>query len=141
MAADADHLRLLSIFHYVMAGVVAVFGCIPIIHVGMGVMMVSGKFPGPAPGPGAPPFPAEMGWFFIGMGGLFILIAQTMAVLAFLSGRWIGARKNMTFCLVVAGIECLQVPLGTVLGVFTFLVLQRPTVRALFDANRRPAVT
>jgi hypothetical protein len=142
MQADAEHLKLLSIFQYVMAGMIAVAGCFPIIHVALGVMMVSGKgFAPPPPGTTVTfsgPGPQEMGWFFIAVGGAIILMAQTFAVLAFLAGRWLSARKKPTFCMVVAGIECLAVPFGTVLGVFTILVLQRPTVRALFEENQRP---
>jgi hypothetical protein len=32
----------------------------------------------------------------------------------------------------VAGLCCLFSPLGTLLGIFTLVVLQRPSVRALF---------
>jgi hypothetical protein len=41
-------------------------------------------------------------------------------------------RKHYTFCLVMAGVECLFMPFGTVLGVFTILVLNRQTVKELF---------
>ena len=37
------------------------------------------------------------------------------------------------FHYVVAGIECIFMPFGTVLGVLTLLVLMRPSVKALFD--------
>jgi hypothetical protein len=33
----------------------------------------------------------------------------------------------------MAAVECLFIPFGTVLGVFTILVLQRPTVKAMFS--------
>ena len=33
MNQDEEHLRLLSIFHYVCAGLSAFFACIPLIHV------------------------------------------------------------------------------------------------------------
>ena len=33
----------------------------------------------------------------------------------------------------VAGLNCLHMPLGTLLGVFTFIVLARPSVQALFE--------
>ena len=128
---DAEHLKLLSVFHYVLAGLTALAGCLPIIHVVLGIVMVSGALPR---SPGSPPPPAAFGWLFIGMGGLVILLAWTMAVLLFLTARWIAARQRRTFCFVMACIECAGFPVGTALGVFTILVLQRPTVRALFDA-------
>jgi hypothetical protein len=39
------------------------------------------------------------------------------------------------YCLVVAGLSAfLSFPIGTVLAVFTFIVLARPGVRAAFEA-------
>lgn len=124
-------MKLLSVFHYVLAGMTALAGCIPILHVAIGIVMVSGGLPS---SPSSSPPPAAFGWLFIGMGGLVILLAWTMAVLQFLTARWIAARKRRMFCFVMACIECAGFPVGTALGVFTILVLQRPSVRALFDA-------
>ena len=33
----------------------------------------------------------------------------------------------------MAGIECIFMPFGTVLGVFTIIVLMRPSMKELFD--------
>jgi hypothetical protein len=49
------------------------------------------------------------------------------------AGYFLSLRKYYTFCLVMAGIECLFMPVGTVLGVFTIIVLMRPTVKAMFE--------
>jgi len=38
--------------------------------------------------------------------------------------------------MVIAGIECLFMPFGTVLGVFTLVVLVRPSVKELFLRNQ-----
>ena len=135
---DAEHLKLLAIFHYVLAGLAALFGSIPIIHVLIGVMMVSGKFPmGPPSGPSSSPpsaaMPTEFGWFFIVIGGGIILLSWVYAGLLFYAGRCLSARQKRTFCFVMACISCLHVPFGTALGVFTILVLQRPSVQALFN--------
>jgi hypothetical protein len=53
-----------------------------------------------------------------------------------LSGLWIRARRNRVFSLVVAGINCFQVPLGTALGIFTIIVLMRDSVRELYEARQ-----
>ena len=42
---------------------------------------------------------------------------------------------RQTFCVVVAAISCCFTPLGTVLGVFTLIVLFRPSVKALFGLD------
>ena len=35
MTRDEEHLRILSIFHYVVAGIVALFSLFPVIHRGV----------------------------------------------------------------------------------------------------------
>ena len=35
-------------------------------------------------------------------------------------------------CLVVGALECMMMPFGTVLGVFTLIALTKPSVKALF---------
>jgi hypothetical protein len=137
--ADAEHLKLLAVFHYVLAGLAVLFGSLPIIHVLFGIMMVNSKIPMPPPPSGATGapvmtgFPAAFGWMFIVMGSAFIFISWVYAGLMFYSGRCLSARRKWTFSFVMACISCIQVPLGTALGVFTILVLQRPSVKALFD--------
>jgi hypothetical protein len=38
----------------------------------------------------------------------------------------------------MAGVACLFMPFGTVLGIFTIIVLVRPQVKALFDTMAPP---
>ena len=45
-ASTSHHLGLLSIFHYVLAGLGALFSLVPAMYVVMGVAMVSGVFNG-----------------------------------------------------------------------------------------------
>jgi hypothetical protein len=126
---DHEHLKLLSSFHYVMSGLAALFACIPIIHLVLGLFLIL------APqkmGPANNPPPAFIGWFFVGFASVSILLGWAFAVLVFIAGRFIAGRKHYTFCFVAACIECLFIPFGTVLGVFTILVLNRASVKGLF---------
>jgi hypothetical protein len=38
----------------------------------------------------------------------------------------------------MAALSCLAIPYGTVLGIFTFMVLQRPAARAIFGQTQAP---
>ncbi|OPZ97980.1 MAG: hypothetical protein BWY71_01416 [Planctomycetes bacterium ADurb.Bin412] len=126
---DQKHLDLLSLFHYILAGILAVFACFPFIHVFIGLMLVFGKFEdGTNPAP--PPF---FGWMFVIMGGLFIVLGWTLAMFLLVTGRKLKHRRNRLFCMVIAGIECAFMPLGTVLGIFTILVLSRDSVKEWFN--------
>ncbi|MEM6687944.1 MAG: hypothetical protein AAF664_00865 [Planctomycetota bacterium] len=127
---DDEHLRLLSIFHYVVAGLLGLFSLGPLIHLGFGIAILSGAFDG---GGGNGPPPLIFGWLFVIFPAIFICLGMTVAVLVAIAGRKLSQRASHTYCLVIAGVACLFVPFGTVLGVLTFIVLSRPTVRQKFD--------
>ena len=130
MNQDAEHLQLLSLFHYIVGGLMALFACIPILHITIGVLMiVSPTFLG-AHGNAPPPI---IGWMFIILGGLFVLFGWSIAGLIIFSGRCLARRKHYLFSLAIAGVSCMIVPFGTVLGVFTIIVLLRPGVKELFQ--------
>jgi len=129
---DVEHLRLLSIFHYVAGGLLAVMSCIPIIHVIVGLVFLNR--PNLFPGAGRQPIPLEtMGALFIIIGAVVILIGWVSAALVLLAGRSLARRRHYTFCVIVAGLSCLSFPIGTALGVFTLVVLLRPSVKPLFE--------
>ncbi len=211
---DEEHLRLLSVFHYVVAGLAALFGCFPVIHLVIGILMLSGVMddsfddhradhedadiiwvvpeggdkpeldikvpeavaedieeavpPPPEPrdasteeaAPGTPdepprhvaadvaeecepvPWPRKgphgppmkfFGAIFVAFAAIYILCAWTLAGLIAIAGRCLSRRTHYTYCFVIAGICCIFIPFGTILGVFTIIVLARPSVKALFE--------
>jgi ABC-type phosphate transport system permease subunit len=130
---DNEHLKLLSIFHYVVAGL-ALLG---ILFLFAHFLIMSAVFTNPeiwksSKTQSAPPpqfFMAFLGCFYLIMG----VIIAAAAVLNFLSAGFLRQRKHRIFSFVVAGLNCLQVPFGTILGVFTFVVLTRNSVRANYS--------
>jgi len=137
MNQDLEHLRLLAIFHRVMGVLTGLIGCVPLVHLAVGIGLVSG---GIATDRNAVLPMAFMGWFFIGIAVFFIGALWTLAVFLFRAARCLESRRRYTLCLVVAAISCTMAPFGTVLGVFTIVVLVRPSVKALFaEAGGSPA--
>ena len=133
MTQDEEHLRLLSIFHYVVAGLAALFALFPIFHLILGLFMI---FAPDIMSPGKQDVaPALIGWFFVIFASVFITLGWTIAALILTTGRFLARHTHYQFCLVMAGIECLFMPFGTVLGVFTILVLVREPVKQLFGVN------
>lgn len=131
-ARDTSHLNLLSMLHYIGGGITLLFACFPLIYVVLGFLMVSGKLSGNR-GQGGPP--PELGWMFVAIGLLFALLGVAMGILTIYSGRCIKHRRNWMFSLVMAGIMCLSMPFGTVLGVFTFIVLLRDSVKRMYGVE------
>jgi len=131
MNNDEEHLRLLSLFHYILAGITGLFSLFPVIHLVMGLAIVLGKFPQSQ----GDPAPAFVGWLFLILGAAFITAGLSLAVCLALAGKYLKLRQRHTFCLVVAAVSCSFMPLGTILGVFTLIVLQRSTVKQMFGVN------
>lgn len=138
--ADLDHLRLLSIFHYVFAGLaVAGLGFLALHFAVMNAMFSNPEAWNAGPkGPSGPPPEFILGvmkWFY----AFFALMVVAAGVANLVSGRFITRRRNRLFSLVVAGFNCVQFPFGTALGVFTFVVLLRDSVRELYQHDTRGA--
>ncbi|NNJ24936.1 hypothetical protein [Alienimonas chondri] len=121
---DREHLRILSILHYVSAGMTALGIC-------AGGAWVAAVLTFAGAGAG------EQGvfWLVAVVGAVAVLLNLAIVIAQTLAGRNLHRLRGRTFCLVVAAIECLNVPFGTLVGVFTIVVLSRPTVRAAFEAN------
>ncbi len=132
MTQDEQHLQLLSIFYYVVAVIAGFFACIPVIHLVLGIMMLSGTIPIDDTGQKAPEF---LGWIFIAIALLLITFGVVLAVVMILVGRFLTKRVRYTFCLVAAAVSCLFMPLGTILGIFTIVVLSRPSVKQMFGVT------
>ena len=135
MNQDLEHLKLLSIFHYIVGGMGAFFACFPIMHIVIGLIFIFS--PESFENPGDPPPPPWFGWLFVGMGSIFVLCGWTIAGLVVATGRFLARRTHYMFCLVIAGIECLFMPFGTILGIFTIIVLVRESVNAVFYRVKR----
>lgn len=131
---DDEHLNLLAVFHYVVAVLGGLFACFPLIHVGVGVMMLM-KPQLMTGGQGGTPPPALFGLFFIIIGGMFALFGWAAAVCTFISGRFLAKRRKRMFSFVMAAIMCMFAPFGTVLGIFTIIVLSRESVQRLYGKS------
>jgi hypothetical protein len=157
---DEEHLKLLAVFHYILGGFHIFISCFFLMYVAMGILfalsptMLPPEFiavpdtpspPAPPPLEGAPELPAPptldpkpapvaaMGWFFAVFGAVGFLIGCAFGILTIISGRKIAQRKNRTFSFVIAAINCLSLPFGTALGIFTIIVLNRPSVQTLYQ--------
>jgi len=133
MKQDEEHLNLLSVFHYVAGGLAGLFAFFPIFHLIIGLVLIIA--PGNFEGEGGPP-PALFGWFFVIFSAVFMTIGWVFAGFVIAAGRGLAKRRGYLFCLVMAGIECIFMPFGTVLGVFTIIVLMRDSVKEIFAANK-----
>ena len=132
MDQDLNHIKILSVFHYVLGGLVGLFGCMPFLHLFMGILFIAGSMNSDTNGDAAPAF---VGWIFIIIPCIIISLFWGLAGCIIAAGCCLGKQKKYMYCLVMAGIECLFMPFGTVLGVFTIIVLMRESVKEMFKVN------
>lgn len=134
--ATREQLRILSICHYVAGGLHAFFGCFGLIHFSIGISIVTGaSLFGEGQANNAPPL--IMGILFAAFGGAFVLFGWTMGALTILSGRYIAQRRRRTFSLVMGGVNCIMMPIGTVLGVFDLVLLTNTEVIKEYNDQAR----
>jgi hypothetical protein len=131
--ADRQHLNLLAVFHFIGAGLAFLGLGFVLLHFAMmntimGNPAMWAKHPADAP---PPEVLALFKWMYL----LFGAWMGTTLVLNLLAGFFLRARKHRGVCFVAAAVNCLQMPFGTVLGVFTFIVLARDSVRTAFQAG------
>ncbi|MDR1074737.1 MAG: hypothetical protein LBL59_00050 [Xanthomonadaceae bacterium] len=126
---DADHLRLLAVFHYVLGGFTLIMCCWPGVYLFIGIALLAGI------GNGRDRAGEMIAGAILTTGAsVFVLAGLVIAGLLIYAGRCLTRRRRYVLCMVVAGMACMFVPLGTALGVFSLIVLLRPPVKALFAA-------
>jgi hypothetical protein len=128
---DAEHIKLLSIFHFVFAGLALLGIAFLFLH----YFMMHTIFSNPAlwktqkdmtP---PPQFILDVFvWFYVFMGAAMVIAGAANV----LSGVFLRQRKHRVFSMVIGGLNCLQIPFGTALGVLTIIVLSRDSVRELY---------
>lgn len=121
-----EHLTLFAIMHFCLAGLL-VSATIP----SLSMLFLN-------PNPVVTPHPNGGDLITVGspMHG-FAIMASTIGLLCasvvVIAGLKLKSRRSRMFCMVVAGLECLFIPLGTVLGVFTLIVLNKAEARDIFN--------
>jgi len=136
MNEDLRHLKLLSVFHYVVGGLAALFSCMFLIHLILGLAMLIS--PESMTGSDGAPPPAFVGYIFTIIGGGSFLLGLAFSICILYSGKLLHKQKKYLYSFVIACIECIFMPFGTVLGVFTIIVLSRSSVKKLYGMDDAP---
>jgi hypothetical protein len=132
---DREQIKLLAIFHFVFGGLALVGIAFLFVH----YFIMHAAFSNPEMWKGQPQamptkvFLDAFIWFYFFMG----VILLGVLILNVLSGFFLLQKRNRLFSLIIGGLNCLQIPFGTALGVFTIVVLSRDSVRQLYGDGRQ----
>ena len=129
---DRNYLLALSIFHYLLALLTGAI-CVQMVWGFISMRRFMNEMYE------RPPHAAmwhTWDWFWPGMAVVFGLAAVLNAASAWCMLR----RKAWTLSVVVAGLDLIYFPVGTVLGIFTLIVLLRGSVGDWYKENAAPGV-
>lgn len=148
-----DRLRLLSIAYYISGAIGAAFVSFLLIHffllLGLSFIPAS-QWNQPTSTPSTAHYlspsrsavspsshkaqgpPAIMFRIFAGVISLIIACGWTLGALTVYAGYCIKKRRHKVFIYIMAAINCIWIPYGTVLGIATILLFQWPEVQAEF---------
>jgi hypothetical protein len=138
---DEEHLRLLGIFWYIFSALRAFVALMLMLYLGIALCLAIFGVAAGAAAASSSHDPSDkfamipiafFGLFFIALFAFILLWTLLFAFLDYKVGQSLKLRKNITLCYIMAGIMCLSVPFGLALGIFTFVVLSRPSVKATF---------
>jgi phosphatidylglycerophosphate synthase len=126
---DITHLNILSVLHYV-GGIyffLAAFFISRYVMVGVsGFVRSQGT---------ASPSESFTNWGEVIMLSALVIGMMVLGILLLLTGHSLRKHRARIFCLIVAGAECISFPLGTLVGVFTLIKLNKDSAKKLFANN------
>lgn len=131
MQDEIRYLDILAIFHLIVGAIAGLFSCFPLINLSIGLSMLSE----------IPKIIARDNLFspftmfpilFVVLPAIIVVFGWMFAIAVILNAYYIKKRKWLTYCLVIGGIETIFMPFGTVLGVFTIILLTKPNIKELF---------
>lgn len=130
---DQDHLSMLATAHYFGALLVAAVGgfaayCAASVQGTLAAMEAKG----PLPFPFGETMRADLQRVLL-VWSILVGACVFWAICLVVTGRCLATGQARGACFLVSLVNCLFAPLGTLLGVFTILVLARSSVREAFE--------
>jgi hypothetical protein len=135
MNKDIDHLKLLGILHTIWGVLAILFGLLfGIMYIGIGAAAAA------SPNTTSEETGMPAGTFagiFIVLGIVFLVLAVIYGILMIMAGSKLRQQRGYGFCFFVSILDLLGFP-SIILGIFTLIVLNRPTVKELFKGGVLP---
>jgi hypothetical protein len=96
---DQEHLNLLKLSYYILAGTTGFVSLIAVLYIGLGALFASGVLPSTPNDAGNTRI---MGLIFLSIGLVVMLISVAITFLTYWAGRCLRDRRHRTFCVVPA---------------------------------------
>jgi hypothetical protein len=122
------HLSLLSVLHYVFGALQCLGGLAVLVVVFVGGFLKSDWLSAQAD----EPVPSWIGGLLQTVGWVLFVLVEAWGVLNLYSAHAISMRRNRTLSMVTAALNCLTIPFGLALGIYTFITLSDREVREAY---------
>lgn len=126
---DRQYLSLLSFFNYVLGGI-----HLSITIVSLAFFFQTWRVVSRYDSQGTP---FSFGDLLLSYGLVLLFVGLTYSLLTIASGRCLARQKGYGFSFTIACLQCISIPLGTILGIVTINILLRDSVRLLYQSNQR----
>jgi len=126
-----NYLDILAVFHYVNGGLHLLIAIAALCFIGIGLGAATSW---------GDDWQMEAGCSMLAVMALILVVLGGYGVLNLLAGRALHTRNHYVLVMLAAGVNCLNLPLGTLLGIFTLVMLSDPQVRPLFEHQKPAAV-
>src|ERR1700761_8818665 len=133
-------LRLLSIGYYIQGGIAAFYTLLMLGYSAFATAILANINKVAAESSQQQVPPALLSIISILL-AILLGLACIYTVCMFLAGYWLPRFRNKVFIQIIGALNCLAIPYGTVLGIFTLMVLQRPSAKQFFAAGTPPPAT
>ena len=133
---DEQQLWLLSLGHYISGAMTIVFSSFFVLHLLMFTLIMNvPEIAQDMEANADPNMPDVLGVFRIFFGTIAFL-GISFGIAEILAGFFIKDRKHRAFTLIVAVPRIMMIPYGSLLTVFTFIILERSSVKDLYNKDR-----
>ena len=130
---DEEQLRLLTFFHYVSGTITIMFSSMFIFHlIFFGYMTSNPEFFNNEDVENVKEAMQFM-QFFVAVFGAFVVLGIAYGICEIMSGVFIKRRKHRVFSMIIAIPRIIFIPYGTILSVFTLILLDRGSIKSLYE--------
>ena len=131
---DTEHLRLLSISHYISGGLTLLFSVfIGFYFIFFALIIKTAESAGDLNSDLNSEIPVAFFSVFLVIIGIILFLTVLHGLLQIASARFLKLREYRIFSFIIAITNLIFIPYGTILGVMTILVLSRPSVKHLYE--------
>jgi|GEM_PF-311865 len=134
VTTNEDHLNLLSILYCIFGLIQIVVAALLLLWAVLGCVLLAQPIKGISTAMfGSTNTPLFALGCAVSLGLLFLIFLGVLGAAHVYSGLYIKRRKKRFFSLVLAGFDCLLIPIGTVLGVSALIILNRASVKRIYE--------